>query len=213
MGIRASRPNEWRHVDVTIIRLLDGTRGYLHAVVDNFSRRVLAWTLEPRLCAEGTRHILRQATTASSETAKVNVMTDGGSENLVIGQDAVLVAVAEHFVAQVDVAESNSMVEAVWRQLRHRWLYLHTLDSFVGLQTLIRKYFLDHNSLIPRVELGGRTPDEAYFGRELDLAERLRARHVEARVRRIVKNRSAGCQRCRPEDQPTPPTPTLSLVP
>ncbi len=43
VGIRASRPNEIWHVDTTLIRLLDGSRAYLHAVVDNFSRRILAW--------------------------------------------------------------------------------------------------------------------------------------------------------------------------
>ena len=42
VGIRATAPNEWWHVDVTIIRLLDRTRAYLHAVVDTYSRRVLA---------------------------------------------------------------------------------------------------------------------------------------------------------------------------
>ncbi len=105
------------------------------------------------------------------------------------------------------------MVEAVWSPLRHRWLYLHTLDSFAGLQTLIRSYFLDHNSLIPRVELGGRTPDEVYFGRELDLAERLRARHVEARARRVETNRSASCRRCRPEELHVTPSRAASNVP
>jgi transposase InsO family protein len=30
------------HVDTTVIRLLDGTRASLHAVIDNFSRRILA---------------------------------------------------------------------------------------------------------------------------------------------------------------------------
>jgi hypothetical protein len=29
---------------VTIIRLLDGTKAYVHAVIDNFSRKILAWT-------------------------------------------------------------------------------------------------------------------------------------------------------------------------
>ena len=33
------------HVDVTVIRLLDGTKLYLHGVLDNFSRRILAWHL------------------------------------------------------------------------------------------------------------------------------------------------------------------------
>jgi transposase InsO family protein len=31
------------HIDTTVIRLLDGSRAYLHAVIDNFSRRILAW--------------------------------------------------------------------------------------------------------------------------------------------------------------------------
>jgi putative transposase len=47
-GLRAAAPNELWHVDVTIIRLLDGTKAYLHAVIDNFSRRIRAWTLEER---------------------------------------------------------------------------------------------------------------------------------------------------------------------
>jgi hypothetical protein len=42
IGIRASRPNEIWHIDTTLIRLLDGSRAYLHAVIDNFSRRILA---------------------------------------------------------------------------------------------------------------------------------------------------------------------------
>ena len=45
IGIRALGPNEIWHVDTTLIRLLDGSRAYLHAVIDNSSRRILAWTV------------------------------------------------------------------------------------------------------------------------------------------------------------------------
>jgi len=40
IGIRAARPNQIGHIDTTLIRLLDGSRAYLHAVIDNFSRRI-----------------------------------------------------------------------------------------------------------------------------------------------------------------------------
>src|SRR5262249_56011495 len=43
VGLRTTRPNEMWHIDPTVIRLLDGTRAYLHAVIDNFSRLILAW--------------------------------------------------------------------------------------------------------------------------------------------------------------------------
>jgi hypothetical protein len=39
IGIRASAPGELLHLDVSIICLLDGTRVYLHAAIDNYSRR------------------------------------------------------------------------------------------------------------------------------------------------------------------------------
>ena len=43
VGLRTTRADEMWHIDTTVIRLLDGTRVYLHAVIDNFSRRILAW--------------------------------------------------------------------------------------------------------------------------------------------------------------------------
>jgi hypothetical protein len=59
VGIRAKTPGELLHLDVTIIRLLDGTRAYLHAVIDNYSRRILSWTLEERLGSGGMRRMRR----------------------------------------------------------------------------------------------------------------------------------------------------------
>ena len=193
IGIRAKAAGELLHIDVTVIRLLDGTRTYLHAIVDNFSRRILAWSLQPKLRAETTRRLLREALRAVSASGPVvQVMTDGGSENVCVGELPEL----EHIIAQIDVTESNSIVEALWHQLRNRWVYLHTVDTFSTLERLIVKYFNDHNTLIPRAELGGRTPDEAFFGREEDLRVRLRERHRLARAMRVAKNQQRRCGAC-----------------
>jgi hypothetical protein len=40
IGARATAPGELLHLDVTIIKLLDRTRVYLHAIIDNYSRRI-----------------------------------------------------------------------------------------------------------------------------------------------------------------------------
>ena len=195
IGIRAKVAGELLHTDVTVIRLLDGTRTYLHAIVDNFSRRILAWSLQPKLRAKTTRNLLRDALQAvSPRCPAVEVMTDGGSENVCIGE----LPDIKHIIAQIDVTESNSMVEALWHQLRNRWIYLHTVDTFSRLEQLIAKYFGDHNTLIPRAELGGRTPDEAFFGREEDLRIRLRERHTSAQATRIAKNQQRRCEACLP---------------
>ena len=43
IGIRATGPGQIWHLNVTILRLQDGTRAFIQAVLDNFSRYVLAW--------------------------------------------------------------------------------------------------------------------------------------------------------------------------
>ncbi|MBW2525947.1 MAG: DDE-type integrase/transposase/recombinase [Deltaproteobacteria bacterium] len=48
VGLRTDRPDEAWHVDTTVIKLLDGTRAYIHAVIDNFSRRILAFRVADR---------------------------------------------------------------------------------------------------------------------------------------------------------------------
>ena len=54
VGIRAGGPNEIWHLDVTVIKLLNGTKLYLHGVIDNFSRRLMAWKLEEKLSPRTT---------------------------------------------------------------------------------------------------------------------------------------------------------------
>ncbi len=61
IGIRAKDPSELPHLDGTIIRLLNGTRAYLHAVIANYPKRILSWSLEERLGSGGTCRILREA--------------------------------------------------------------------------------------------------------------------------------------------------------
>jgi hypothetical protein len=42
VGLRTARPNQIWHINTSVLRLLDWSRAYLQAVIDNFSRRVLA---------------------------------------------------------------------------------------------------------------------------------------------------------------------------
>ncbi|QDT78605.1 Integrase core domain protein [Gimesia maris] len=48
VGIRATRTNEIWHVDTSFVRLVNGGRACIHAVIDNYSRRILAWRVLDR---------------------------------------------------------------------------------------------------------------------------------------------------------------------
>jgi transposase InsO family protein len=198
VGIRADAPNELWHIDVTIIRLRDGTKSYLHAVIDNFSRRILAWTLEEKLGAAGTCRILLEAgRQLSTRPVETTVVTDSGMENLNGNVDALL----DHeglrrVLAQVEVSFSNSMIEAFWRSLRHAWLYLHNLDNTATLRRLIAFYVRAHNETIPHAAFNGQTPDEMYFSNGDAVVIDLAAARVTARQERIKANRMAACRVC-----------------
>jgi transposase InsO family protein len=114
IGIRASAPGELLHLDVTIIRLLDGTRAYLHAAIDNYSRRILSWSLEDRLGSGGTCRLLREAALQlSGQSLRTAVVADSGSENVNSDVDGLLADQGlSRTLAQVDVTFSNSMIEA-----------------------------------------------------------------------------------------------------
>ena len=130
VGIRARAPGELLHLDVTIIKLLDGTRAYLHAVIDNHSRRILSWRLESRLGSGGTCRILREAAVQLNNCPEHTiVVADSGSENVNRAVDDVLDGEElTRILARVEVTFSNSMVEAFWRSLKHSCtvIYEHT---------------------------------------------------------------------------------------
>jgi hypothetical protein len=54
-GIRASRPNEYWHIDVTVIKLLDGTRTYLHAAIDQQPGRLRTHLASAQVAVFGGR--------------------------------------------------------------------------------------------------------------------------------------------------------------
>ena len=45
LGIRASAPGQIWHLDLTILRLQDGTKAFVQCIIDNYSRYVLAWKI------------------------------------------------------------------------------------------------------------------------------------------------------------------------
>ena len=112
IGIRASKANEIWHVDATQIRLLDGRQAYIDAIIDNFSRRILAWNVAENFEPSITAQLLRNSLTGkSSETT--TLMVDGGVENYNSAVDEVLESgMLKRVLAQTDINFSNSMIES-----------------------------------------------------------------------------------------------------
>ncbi len=205
VGLRATKPNEYWHVDTTIIRLLDGSRVYVHAVLDNFSRRILAWRLNDTFETGTTAELLKEAAKGLPENTVPSAVMDSGVENV---NDTVNELVSDgtikRILAQVDIVESNSMIEAWWRQLKHQWLYLNELDSASSVRKLIDFYVEQHNSVVPHFAFPGQTPDEMYFGTGAKVSVDLKEKRAIARAARLAHNRALSCDLCKAsESEPT----------
>jgi putative transposase len=198
VGLRTTRADEMWHIDTTVIRLLDGTRAYLHAVIDNFSRRILAWRVVDTFAPVNSVAVLLDASrgATSSDTTPV-VLADAGVENVNAQVDALIsTGVLRRMLALTELKFSNSMIEAWWRSLKHQWLFLHSFDNVTTVRRLVTFYVDAHNRVLPHSAFRGQTPDEMYFGTGDAVPADLTSRAAAARRARVEANRSAACQTC-----------------
>ncbi|MCH7689201.1 MAG: DDE-type integrase/transposase/recombinase [Planctomycetes bacterium] len=198
VGIRALNPNEIWHVDITVIRLLNGSRVYLQAVIDNFSRRILAWKASETFDPTATAGLLIDASKSLLDE-KPTLLADGGVENFNSAVDELIESgLLKRLLAMTEITYSNSMIESWWRALKHQWLYLNTLDTVSTVEKLVAFYVDEHNSRLPHSAFRGQTPDEMYFGTGNDIPAELEAARISARQSRMEVNKSMSCRTCEP---------------
>ena len=197
-GVRAETPDGIWHIDTTLIRLVDGTRATIHAVIDNFSRRILAWCVADRLDMRNTVAVLLAAGDARAQpTDCPTVVADAGTENVNGEVDRLIESgLLRRVIAQTEIRFSNSMIEAWWRSLKHQWLFQNSIESVGKLRTLVDFYVEEHNTKLPHSAFRGQTPDEMYFGSGDGIPEELERRRLQARQARLEANRRSRCGRC-----------------
>ena len=106
-------------------------------------------------------------------------------------------SIIQRVLAQVDIHFSNSMIESWWRQLKHQWLFLNTLDSIETVRKLVAFYVQQHNEHVPHSAFKGQTPDEMFFATGAEVPEKLLAAHLLAKQARREANQARSCSACR----------------
>jgi transposase InsO family protein len=199
-------PNQYWHLDQSLLRLKNGTKIYIRAIIDNFSRYVLAWQVTDDSGGIRTKELITKALEVSkdllvgTEIAKLipNIIVDDGSENSNEHVDSLItLGLILRTIAQIDIVQSNSLIEALFLALKHRWLFLQSLDTLEQVIRYVEKYLLDHNNLIPRVALRGATPQEMFLGKwTTDDDLKLLQHSEQARQQRKVANLTFSCGAC-----------------
>ena len=160
-GLIINRPNQVWCADITYIPMAKGFV-YLVAVMDWFSRRVLAWrvsiTMEVEFCLEAVGEAL-------SRYGRPEIFnTDQGSQFTSAAFTGLLL---ENGIAiSMDGRGSwrdNVFVERLWRSVKYEEVYLRAYDSVGEARASLGRYLDFYNRRRPHSSLDARTPDRAYF--------------------------------------------------
>jgi transposase InsO family protein len=195
-GIRAKRVNELWHIDITEIKFGEHEKAYLQLVVDNYSRMIVGWKVGKRKDMGLTsKTLLSSLNYAGSFQGRI--MSDGGGENIGhLPQSLLLGRGIKQLIAKKDIRFSNSMVEAVFRQFKQKFLN-NKPESFNGVYQLVYKFVQQYNFIIPHSNLGGATPDESYRGQfcSREFSQKVKAQYIEIKIQR--RESYSKCGKCR----------------
>jgi putative transposase len=162
-GLAITRPNQVWAMDITYIPMARGFV-YLAAVVDWFSRRVLAWRLSIAMDSSFCIDALEEAIENYGRPEIFN--TDQGSQFT----SATFTGRLKEEGIEISMDGKgrwcdNVFVERLWRSLKYEHVYLHAYESVAEARTKIGRYFEFYNSQRPHSSLGAETPDQVYFHR------------------------------------------------
>ena len=159
-GLAITRPNQVWSADITYLPLPHGFM-YLVAIIDWFSRYVLAWqlsnTLDGRFCREALQQALSRSRpeifntdqgvqftaaefTASLEAASIRISMDGRGRAL-----------------------DNIFVERLWRSLKYEDIYIKLYGSVSELALGLAAYFRFYNDERLHQSLAYRTPAQIHY--------------------------------------------------
>lgn len=159
-GMTIDRPNQVWCTDVTYLPMASGFL-YLVAVMDCYSRKVLAWrvsnTIDVRFCVDALAEALAtyeppeifntdQGSTFTA-AAFIQVLTDAGVKISMDGRGRWM---------------DNVFIERLWRTVKYEEVYLYAYENGAQARAGLGAYFEFYNTRRRHHSLDGLTPDEAY---------------------------------------------------
>jgi putative transposase len=155
------RPNQVWGTDITYIRAR-GIWFYLVAIIDWFSRYVIAWQLSSAMTVDFCSRALTDALAIAVPEIH---NSDQGSQ---FTSDEYVGILKSHPEIQISMdgrgrCFDNIFTERLWRTVKYEEVYLREYLSYHDVHQSLKKYFSTYNAKRLHQSLGYRTPAEVYF--------------------------------------------------
>ena len=156
------RPNHVWGTDITYVKLNKGF-AYLVAIIDWYSRYVVAWeicnNLEIDFVLENIRKALKVGKPEIHNSDQGSHFTSPQytdilqSENIKISMDG------------KGRCMDNIFIERLWRSVKYENIYIKSYNNIQEAKAGLTEYFELYNNYSPHSSLGDRTPAEVYFNK------------------------------------------------
>lgn len=157
-GLRIERKNHAWAVDITFIPMLRGFM-YLIAIIDLYSRYVVAWSVSNSMEAEWCAEVLKSAIVKYGKPEIIN--SDQGSQ---FTSDT-WVHACEGIKISMDGkgrATDNIFIERLWRSVKYEHVYLNPAKDGLDLYRGIQQYFNFYNNERRHQSIGYSRPSDIY---------------------------------------------------
>jgi len=159
-GLKIDRPNQVWAIDITYIPMKKGFM-YLTAIIDLYSRYVVAWNISNTLEAECSLEVLKTAISLYGKPEIVN--SDQGSQFT----SELWIGYLEEQEIKISMdgkgrATDNIFIERLWRSVKYDYVYINPAKDGVELYHGLREYFDYYNHHQAHQGIGRRIPVTLY---------------------------------------------------
>lgn len=158
-----THPNHVWGTDITYLRLEEGW-AYLTAILDWYSRYVVAWRVSPTLESDFCIAALRQAL---RENAPEIFNSDQGVQ--FTSNDFTNILLAREVKISMDGrgrCMDNIFTERLWRTVKYEDVYLKSYRNIAEAERGLAEYFLFYNTERRHQSLAKQTPADVYFNNQ-----------------------------------------------
>jgi len=158
VGLDINHAHQVWSTDITYIRMAHGFV-YLVAIIDLYSRQVLAWevsvTMEDSFCVSALERALRLFPKPDIFNTDQGAQFTGNSFTGVLKAHGIRISMDGK-----GRALDNIFIERLWRSVKYEEIYLNEYQDVSHLKQSLKKYFHFYNTERPHQSLEYRTPVE-----------------------------------------------------